>query len=83
MQRPTHAAVVWWDDAWDSHGSATPKSDGPYPRVSSGLLIQDDEKGVCLAGTYDPPDKSIDGRTFIPRAVVRRLLRYKIQWGKK
>ena len=81
MRRPTHTAVCWWLDAWSRDQDDEPA--GPergYVRVWSGLLVQDDEHGVCLVKGWDPEDQTGSHKSFIPRGMVRRLLRYKINW---
>jgi len=81
-QRPAYIACVWWRDAWHDFDEADGCREKGYLRVSTGLLVQDDAEGVAVAKTYDPPDKTIEHRTFIPRGMVKRVRRWKIPWEK-
>jgi hypothetical protein len=84
VKQPTHLAVVWWDDAWchDEDGDEDKRAE-PYPRVSFGALVQDDEKGVSLVDTYDPEPDTYSRRQFIPRAIVKRIRRFAIPWRRE
>jgi len=81
MKRPTHVAVVWWGDAVEVSGDSTSPHMKPYPRVTTGFLLSESERGVTLSGTWDQPDQSCDGKTFIPRGMIARMLRYKVRWN--
>jgi len=81
MKRPTHTATVWWLDAVDVPGDSTTPDAKPYPRVSTGFLLSETDAGLTLSGTWDQPDQSCDGKTFIPRGMVQRIRRWKVPWG--
>lgn len=78
MKRPTHIAVVWWLDAWE--GQPDKRMTRGYERVTTGFLLADNEHGITLADTYDPPDPDVERTTFIPRGIVQRVLRWRVRW---
>lgn len=84
MKQPEYTAIVWWLDAWGESGErVTHRKQTPWKRMTSGLLAQDDEDGVCLYGTFDPVDNKFEDRTFIPRGMVVRMRKFRIPYGRK
>jgi hypothetical protein len=81
MNRPTHTAVCWWIDAWHEDTDEPHRKARPYPRVTCGFLVQDDDEGICLAKTWDGPDRSVEHVTMIPRGMIQRLNKTKIRWN--
>jgi hypothetical protein len=75
--------VVEWDDAWiDGNEPVALNEVGiehkPLVICTMGRLLKDDETGVSLANEYYKDKDIYRGRTFIPRAMVRSVTRYKL-----
>jgi len=76
---PTHMAVIWWLDAHFESEEVDPrKAEAAYRKMSGGLLIQDDAKGLRVAQDWNHEDATAEAVTFVPRAMVQRILRWKI-----
>ena len=79
MSAPTHLAVIWWWDAHFESGEVDPrKPEKSYEKISAGLLIQDDKYGVRVAQDYNVSDRNVEAVTFVPRAMIQRVLRWKV-----
>lgn len=72
--------AVEWDDAWgDMHEIITPEEVGtkhkPTKMETRGWLLRDDERGLSIFNErcLDEGDNSYRGRTFIPRAMVKKV----------
>ena len=79
MSAPSHLAVVWWLDAHFESEEVDPrKPETPYKKISAGLLIQDDKHGVRVAQDYNESDHNVEAVTFVPRAMIQRVLRWKV-----
>lgn len=74
--------VVEWDDAW-VEGTEFVTMDGiidshlPWLVRTKGWLLLEDDKGISLANEMVVVDgrERFRGRTFIPRAMIRRVIR--------
>lgn len=68
--------LVEWDDAWVRADEPITMADvgsthQPMVIHTLGWLLRDDDKGISLANEYY--DETYRGRTFIPRAMVRKM----------
>lgn len=77
VKRPTQhydlVEVVWDDAAGLKHGwTARHEKPDPYIALSVGFLIADTETHIIIAQDTDG-DGSHNGRTQIPRGMVKRL----------
>lgn len=79
FKKPTHLAVVWWDDAHFESGEVDPnKASKAYDKVSCGLLIQDDDKGIRVAQDWNHEHGTAEAVTFVPKAMIVRVRRIKL-----
>jgi len=79
MKPPTHIVHVEWLDAVAEEGDSTSPTGKPYPRETCGYLLSETDEGVTIAHTWDAPDRSVEGKTCIPRGMIKRLLRWKVR----
>lgn len=78
--------VVEWDDAWVKADEAVVMSEihhthKPTAVTTIGWLLREDEAGVSIANEYY--DETYRGRTFIPKAMVRKLTRFALSRPRK
>lgn len=71
--------VIEWDDAWVKADEAIVLSDvsathKPLTVTTIGWLLREDDAGVSVANEIY--DETYRGRTFIPKAMVRKLTRF-------
>lgn len=82
--------LVEWDDAWQdqdnfatAHGMA--QTHHPITPETLGWVIVDDDEGISLVNErclqQDPP--TYRGRTFIPRAMVKKVTEVRLAAPKK
>lgn len=83
MVEKRQLVVVTWDDAWQDqenfasvHGIRA--THAPMKVETLGYLIQDDDVGISVANEHSVQDGSdvFRGRTFVPRAMVRKMVPY-------
>ena len=80
---PTHVVFIVWNDAWVSpHADEIDVKCRPFINKTAGLLVEENEAGykiVAEIGEDEEPEHIV----FIPRGMVRRMRRFKIQWEKE
>ncbi len=81
MLAPVPLVCVIWEDA---HGDVNNESNAddlkrefhkPYVYHTFGLCIVDNEVGVSLVNDFCPDDKTYRGRSFIPRGMIREVIK--------
>jgi hypothetical protein len=89
MPKRLKAAIVWWDDAWNSEDTGwiptgkidRKKLESPMGIVSVGLLYRKTKKVLVLAQAthrHDSREANVLGLFTIPRACVRRVKRVRV-----
>lgn len=70
---------VEWEDAWNSgstqFGDKELIEEPPFILRSTGYLVQNDKRGISLAMERGPGNRPNRYVTFIPRAMVRKVIR--------
>lgn len=82
--------LVEWSDAWQdqenfSSAHGIKSTHAPMIVTTLGWVVQEDEEGVSVVNEQSGQDGSevYRGRTFIPKAMVRKVTEYKLTAPKK